>query len=94
MNNLYTEPVLEELSSLNVFEKQFIQCAKCFQIVVRLGTYTQKVPIYNSVKAVKGTMFLKTRTSGRRPRMPGFLKLFWFARRYVCVCLCTHPRGH
>ena len=55
MNNLYTEPVLEELSSLNVFEKQFIQCAKCFQIVVWLGTYTQKVPIYNSVKAVKAS---------------------------------------
>ena len=27
------------------------------QTVVRLGTYTGKVPIYNCVKAVKGTMF-------------------------------------
>ena len=37
-----------------------------------------------------------------RPRAPGFLKLLWFARRYVCVCvcmcvclcLCVRPRGH
>ena len=27
------------------------------QTVVRLGTYTAKVPIYNSLKACKGTMF-------------------------------------
>ena len=25
-------------------------------------------------------------------RVPGFLKLFWFARQYVC--LRVHPRGH
>ena len=24
---------------------------------------------------------------------PGFLKLLWFARRYVCVSVCP-PRGH
>uniref|UniRef100_A0A1X7UVB0 Uncharacterized protein n=1 Tax=Amphimedon queenslandica TaxID=400682 RepID=A0A1X7UVB0_AMPQE len=30
---------------------------KCFQTVVRLGTYTAKVPIYNSLKACKGTVF-------------------------------------
>ena len=30
INNLYTEPVPEELCSLNGLEKQFIQCAKCF----------------------------------------------------------------
>ena len=29
-NNFYTEPVPEELSSLNALEKEFIQCAKCF----------------------------------------------------------------
>ena len=26
---------------------------------------------------------------GLRPRAPGFLKLFWFARWYVCVCVCV-----
>ena len=36
---------------------QLIQRAKCYQTVVRLGTYTAKVPIYNSFKACKGTMF-------------------------------------
>lgn len=57
LNGLYTEPVPEELANLSSLENQFIQRAKCFQTVVRLGTYTGKVPIYNRVKAVKGTMF-------------------------------------
>ena len=57
LNGLYTEPMPEELSNLNALENQFIQRAKCFQTVVRLGTYTGKVPIYNCVKAVKETMF-------------------------------------
>ena len=57
LNGLYTEPVPQELSSLNSLESLFIQRAKCFQTVVRLGTYTGKVPIYNSLKAIKGTMF-------------------------------------
>ena len=46
MNDLYTEPVLEELSSLNALEKQFIQRAKCFQTVVRLGTYVYQKSSY------------------------------------------------
>ena len=57
LNDLYTEPIPKELSNLNAIENQLIQCAKCFQTVVRLGTCTGKVPIYNCVKAVKGTMF-------------------------------------
>ena len=57
LNSLYTEPLPKELSSLNTLESQLIQQAKCFQTIVRLGTYTGKVPIYNSLKAVKGTMF-------------------------------------
>ena len=57
LNGLYTEPVPEELANLSPLENQFIQRAKCFQTVVRLGTYTGKVPIYNRLKAVKGTMF-------------------------------------
>ena len=40
LNGLYTEPVPEKLSSLNNLETQFIQRAKCFQTVVRLGMYT------------------------------------------------------
>ena len=31
--------------------------AKCYQTVVRQGTYTGKVPVYNSLKVCKGTMF-------------------------------------
>ena len=57
LNGLYTEPIPQELSNLNAIESQLIQRAKCFQTVVRLGTYTGKVPIYNCPKAVKGTIF-------------------------------------
>ena len=58
LNGLITEPVPDELAKLNVLERQLIQRAKCFQTIIRLGTYTSKVPIYNCLKAVKGTMFV------------------------------------
>ena len=45
------------LRNLNALENQFIQRAKCFQIVIRLGTYTGKVPLCNCLKAVKEIMF-------------------------------------
>ena len=57
LNGLITEPVPDELVKLNALERQLIQKAKVFQTVVRLGTYTGKVPIYNALKAVKGTLF-------------------------------------
>ena len=57
LNGLLTDPVPEELSKQNSPETQLIQCAKAFQIIVRLGTYTGKVLIYNSLKAMKGNMF-------------------------------------
>ena len=51
------EPIPPELADLDSLSRQLIQRAKCYQTVVRLGTYTAKVPIYNSLKACKGTMF-------------------------------------
>ena len=57
LNGLETAPVPEELSKLSSLGRQFVQLAKCFQTVVRLGTYMGKVPSYNSLKACKGTMF-------------------------------------
>jgi len=57
LNGLYTIPIPDELTKLNTLETQLIQRAKCFQTVVRLGTYTGKVPIYNALKAAKSTMF-------------------------------------
>ena len=50
-------PMPPELAKLDCLSRQLIQCAKCYQTVVRLGTYTAKVPVYNSHKACKGTMF-------------------------------------
>ena len=57
LNGLITEPVPAELTNLDALSRQLIQRAKAFQTIVRLGTYTTKVPIYNSLKACKGTMF-------------------------------------
>ena len=48
LNGLQTEPIPEELSKLDVLSGQLIQRAHAFQTVVHLGTYTAKVPIYNS----------------------------------------------
>ena len=32
--------------------------------------------------------FLNQARAAAAPRTPGFLKLLWLARRYVCVCVC------
>ena len=58
LNGLNNEPVPLELQGLDALSMQLIQLAKCFQTVVRLGTYTCKVPTYNSLTACKGTVFL------------------------------------
>ena len=57
LNGLQTIPIPQELISLDPLSSQLIQLAKCYQTIVRLGTYTAKVPIYNSLKACKGTVF-------------------------------------
>ena len=57
LNGLETVPMPPELAKLDALSSQLIQRAKCYQTVVRLGTYTAKVPVYNSLKACKGTMF-------------------------------------
>ena len=56
-NGLTTVPIPPELSKLDALSSQLIQKTKCYQTVVRLGMYTAKVPVYNSLKACKGTMF-------------------------------------
>ena len=56
LNGLQTSPIPRELSVLDELSKQLIQRAKAFQTVVRLGTYTNKVPSYNSLKACKGNI--------------------------------------
>ena len=57
LNGLETVPIPSELSKLDALSSQLIQRAKCYQTVIRLGTYTAKVPVYNSLKACRGTMF-------------------------------------
>ena len=51
LNGLVTEPVPDELKSLDALSKQLIQRAKAFQTIVRLGTYSGKVPAYNALQA-------------------------------------------
>ena len=50
LNALQTVPMPSELAKLDCVSRQLIQRAKCYQTVVRLGTYTAKVPVYNSLK--------------------------------------------
>jgi len=57
LHSLATELVPDQLAKLNALERQLIQKAQVFQTIIRLGTYTKKVPIYNVLKAVKGTVF-------------------------------------
>ena len=57
LNGLQCVPVPKELGRLDQLSSQLIQRAKYYQTVVRLGTYTAKVPVYNSLKACKGTVF-------------------------------------
>ena len=57
LNGLQTIPMPPELAKMDCLSRQLIQRAKCYQTVVRLGTYTAKVPVYESLKACKGTMF-------------------------------------
>ena len=57
LNGLVAEPTPPELKSLNALCKQLIQRAKAFQIIVRLGTYSGKVPAYNALQACRGCMF-------------------------------------
>ena len=57
INGLQTVAVPPELETLDALSAQLIQRAKCYQTVVRLGTYTNKVPVYKSLKTCRGTMF-------------------------------------
>ena len=57
LNGLKVVEVPNELAKLDCLSRQFIQRAKAYQTVVRLGTYTNKVPMYNSLKACKGNIF-------------------------------------
>ena len=45
---------------------------------------------YFIVKAPTISILFLNQAHVQRPRVPGFLKLLWFARRYVCV---SAPKG-
>ncbi len=57
VNDLETVPLPDELKGLDPFSLQLIQLAKTFQTVIRLKTYSKRVPTYNALKACKGNMF-------------------------------------
>jgi len=57
LNGLHVDEVPEELMNLNALGRQLIQRAKPFQTIIRLGTITGKVPVYNATKGLKGTVF-------------------------------------
>ena len=55
LNGLKVVEVPNELAKLDCLSRQFIQRAKAYQTVVRLGTYTNKVPVYNSLRHARET---------------------------------------
>uniref|UniRef100_A0A1X7VPS9 DUF6570 domain-containing protein n=1 Tax=Amphimedon queenslandica TaxID=400682 RepID=A0A1X7VPS9_AMPQE len=57
LNRLKCEPLSKEFENLDSLSCQLIRRAKCFQIIVRVGTHTLNVPANNSSKALEGTMF-------------------------------------
>ena len=57
LNGLKTVPLPKELENLDPLSIQLIQRAKCYQTVIRLGAYTAKVPVYNSLKVVSSEFF-------------------------------------
>ncbi|XP_077272806.1 uncharacterized protein LOC143903224 [Temnothorax americanus] len=58
LNDRFVRDTPEEISSLNTFEKIFIQRAKAFQTVVKMGTViNKKLPHRNMVQKVKGRTF-------------------------------------
>ena len=58
LNGLQTVPIPPELGVLDPLSRQLIQHAKCYQTIVRLGTYTAKVPTYNSLSYVRVPCFI------------------------------------
>ena len=54
LNDLFTDPVPDILSDLNIYEWFLLQRAKAFQMVVRLGTKSGNIPKSALVKAIKG----------------------------------------
>ena len=57
LNGLETVPLPVELAKLDPLCMQLIQRAKSFQTILRLGTYTGKVPPCNALRACKGVAF-------------------------------------
>ena len=56
LNGLETVDIKAPLAKLDRLSRQLIQRAKCYQTVVRLGTYTHQVPAYNFLKACNDTV--------------------------------------
>ena len=57
LNGLHVKEIPDELLNLNALGRQLVQRAKPFQTIIRLGTHTGKVPVYNATKGLKGVMF-------------------------------------
>ena len=93
LNGMQTVPIPQELAKLDLLSRQLIQRAKCYQTIVRLGTYTGKVPIYNSLQACKGTMFITTVDHGA-PRRKGLHNAICsVSHDGLVICACMAGTG-
>ena len=60
--------------------------------IIPSKNFPKFLPIILFIPIAPPIILFKPGARSRRPRAPGFLKLLWFARRYVCVCVCPPPR--
>ena len=57
LNSMQVASFPPELQKLDSLSRQFVQRAKSYQTIIWLGTYTGRVPAYNSLKACNEVMF-------------------------------------
>ena len=82
--------------NLVAFGKVSFKILLCLFMLFHSPVYFHGLPTWHHILNTKYHKIMETFSSiikpgarSRRPRAPGFLKLLWFARRYVCVCVCV-----
>ena len=69
--------------SIFVDQEEFLLCLESlFLLVLRIV----------SEASTPNVIIFKPGVRSLWPRAPGFLKLLWLVRRYVCMCVCPPPR--
>ena len=63
-------------------------------IIMYAYSYMRLHNMYAYVRTCTCAYFLNQAHAGRRPARAWFLEITFIPPKYVCVCVCVHPRGH